>query len=213
MKRLTVPFIVFSIILLFWSAYRYIFHLPVWADELIAKPLIHILPILIIVFLFERGSWESLGFPQGRVLRYLGISILMGLGLALFRIVVLTFYGRMPAFIPMGKDGEGVILGLLSNVATGFSEEILFRGYLFTRLENATKNMWLSLVISSIFFVLIHVPIMVWGYGYGIDQGVRWGVFLLNQGLLLGLIFAYTRSLPVVIGVHAVWNAAIRFFP
>ncbi len=213
MKSLSIPFIVFCIILFLWSVYRYLFHLPVWADELIAKPLIHILPILLVVFRVERGSWESLGFPHGKLLRYISIGVLIGIGLAVFRLITLYIYGKMPVFVPMGKDGEGVVLGLLSNAATGVSEEVLFRGYLFTRLERITKNMWLSLVISSIFFVLIHIPIMIWGFGYDVGQGTRWGVFLFNQGLLLGLIFAYTRSLPVVIGVHAVWNAAVRFFP
>lgn len=213
MRRLLIPFIVFGIILLLWSVYRYFFRFPVWIDEIFAKPVLHVVPVLLVVFSFERESWESLGFQRGKIRHYLVIGLILGLGLALMRFVVLTLYGRMPVFEPMGRDSEGIILGILSNGATGLTEELLFRGYLFTRFERITENLWLSLVISSIFFVLIHVPIMLWGYGYDMSQGIRWSAFLLNQGLLIGVIFAYTRSLPVVIGVHAVWNASVQFFP
>jgi len=45
---------------------------------------------------------------------------------------------------------------LLFTVFVGFYEELLFRGFLISRLKTAMKSVWLALIVSSVIFAVIH---------------------------------------------------------
>ncbi|MGO4955986.1 lysostaphin resistance A-like protein [Luteococcus sp. Sow4_B9] len=86
-------------------------------------------------------------------------------------------------------------------VAAGITEEILFRGILFRLVERGLGT-WGSLVLSALLFGLAHVSN---------PEGTLWGsiAIALEAGLVFGLLYAWTRSLWWVIGVHAAWNVVL----
>lgn len=86
----------------------------------------------------------------------------------------------------------------MMGVVAGISEEIIFRGILF-RLVEAGLGTWGATLVSAAVFGLVHItnPRATW-----------WGAvaIALEAGVMFGLLYALTRSLWVVIGVHAAWN-------
>ena len=77
-------------------------------------------------------------------------------------------------------------------------EEILFRGVLFRIVEEGLGT-WAALLISALVFGFVHI---------GNPGATVWSsvAIAIEAGLLLGMAYQVTRSLPLVIGLHAAWN-------
>ena len=96
----------------------------------------------------------------------------------------------------------GLFIVLLPATA-GFTEELIWRGYLIGALENAGRNRWAAIWISSVSFMLIH------------------GVFFPDKlvvtliiGLITGYYYSRERSLLPLIATHwlvDVWSFGIFF--
>jgi len=52
---------------------------------------------------------------------------------------------------------ESYLLLIFTCITAGVTEELLFRGYLQTRLEKLFNNAWLGIIISSLIFGLMHM--------------------------------------------------------
>lgn len=86
-------------------------------------------------------------------------------------------------------------------VQTSF-EELFFRGYLMQGIVFFSKNKWLPLLLSSIFFGLVHgTNPEVSKYGFWTMQ-----FYYIIAGLFLGLITIMDDSLELALGVHAATN-------
>ncbi|ANI89858.1 hypothetical protein A9P82_11510 [Arachidicoccus ginsenosidimutans] len=83
-------------------------------------------------------------------------------------------------------------LALLTCLTAGITEELIFRGYIQTRLMKLANNVWFGIIISAFLFALFHLS-------YG-TVGEFVGVFF------IGIIFAYYywkyRSLKTLMIVH-----------
>jgi uncharacterized protein len=87
---------------------------------------------------------------------------------------------------------------LLAGLGTAIAEEIVFRGVLF-RITEEGLGTWPALAISALLFGGVHM----------MNPGATaWSSFAIavEAGLLLGLAYHVTRSLPLVMGVHMAWN-------
>ncbi len=99
----------------------------------------------------------------------------------------------------------------------GVAEELLFRGYLLTRLQcvfsrfTQTWKDWLAVLASGLIFATAHVPVKLSVLG---GQGA-WFVVLpeLMEIFLIGLFFAYfflrTRNVVLTGLIHGGWNAPL----
>ncbi len=86
------------------------------------------------------------------------------------------------------------VLGL----GPGIAEEIIARGILFRVVEEATGT-WFALALSAALF----------GFGHFANPNATvWSslAIAIEAGLLLGMAYAFTRSLWFVMGIHAAWN-------
>jgi hypothetical protein len=103
---------------------------------------------------------------------------------------------RNPAATP-----GALALGLWLFLAVACSEELLFRGYLFQRLE-AGIGPWATQLALAVLFALLH-----WG-NPGMAGATRvWASLnIALAGILLGLCYLRTRSLALPIGLHLAWN-------
>lgn len=122
------------------------------------------------------------------------------LGIALFTAVMLliaTFGGYDS--LGWGSFWAAVATaGMMTAVAT--IEEIVFRGILFRLLEQMIGTTG-SLIASALVFGLLHL----------INPNASlWGALAIaiQGGLMLGAVFAVTRSLWLPIGLHFGWNFA-----
>lgn len=95
---------------------------------------------------------------------------------------------------------------IISNLSIGFTEEVVFRGYLVQVFKSAYGK-GLTVILSGLifsFFHLIFTPLD------NISQ-MLWMLFeLIPAGLLLSWIYVNTKSLLLVISLHASYNFALQ---
>lgn len=199
-------------ILLAWSLYRYFFKLPEWADEFVFKPLVFVAPVLWYVRKKEKLSLATLGLTW----RNFFTSIYIGLGFG----IVFALEGLATHVIKYGKLDVNPIAAfqqygfwlIILSVATAFSEELLSRGFVFNRLYEKTKKLLYSSTISSVMFMLIHVPILVTTTKL---QGVTLILFFVTDfvlGMANSLLYYNTGSLVAPILVHVFWNMTVALY-
>lgn len=90
---------------------------------------------------------------------------------------------------------QTIVAAIAISIIIPFFEELLFRGLLFTTLSNK-YGAWWALIISSVFFGMLHG-----------------GVFIATSifGLVFGYIFYKTKSLIPGILLHMIWNSLSVF--
>lgn len=160
---------------------------------------------IVIVFLFrrllDRRSIGSLGFghaPKESLLWIIGMA--GGGGLIVLMIgTVAALDGLHMGPPPSAGLGMALTYALIL-LAPTLSEEVIVRGYLLTNLEEGVGAVH-GVVISSLIFAAFHV------FNPG-QEGSRLlvaaNIFL--AGVLLGIVYLRTRSLPAVWGIHFGWN-------
>lgn len=83
-------------------------------------------------------------------------------------------------------------------IVSGVTEELLFRGILF-RIVEESLGTWISLLISALFFGLIHM---------GNPNATLFSAIAiaLEAGIMLAAVYMMTRRLWMAIGIHFAWN-------
>ena len=134
-------------------------------------------------------------------------GLLVGCGLALagygfyvFAKKTKKFYEAVELFeqvlSPVFKNLQLIDLFLLSLVA-GLSEEIFFRGLLFSKVAIALSNVSVGIILSSLIFGAMHFP----GKKYWI-----YAVWATASGALFAYLFYLTNSLWLPVTAHATNN-------
>jgi hypothetical protein len=152
----------------------------------------------------RRGvTWTGIGL---RPVSWLWIGIVTVVTLiaipltGLLTILILMALGRpldnpqLDFLIPEGLSwvsAAGMVL--LGGVAAPFAEELVFRGVLYPLLRNRW-GLWPGVLASSLIFAVIHGDIAV-------------GVTAFVLGIILALVFEYSRSLWSAVLVHVLNNS------
>ena len=155
-------------------------------------------------------GWRDVGFVRPRSWsQALVLGSLAGIGMELFStFVTVPFLSHLTGTLPDLSDFRSTVGNLrlllvwlvLNWTLAAFGEELVFRGYLMTRLAGlgqGTRGAWLvSLIVASALF----------GWGHG-DQGLTGMVQEGFAGFLLGLLYLWCgRNLTVPIVAHGVSN-------
>lgn len=90
-----------------------------------------------------------------------------------------------------------IFLGLVIMLLVAAAEEFIFRGLLLRKLLHVI-NKWLALIISAALFAAVHMT------NLSITPLGMVNVFL--GGMVFGMSYMLTRSLPMVILFHFAWN-------
>ena len=122
-------------------------------------------------------------------------------GLLLFSAVVGVLY-LLGSYHMTGSNPDAKWLPalLMVGLGAGIGEEIMFRGALFRIVEEGLGTWW-ALLISALFFGAVHIA----------NPGATlWSsaAIAIEAGLLFGMLYHVTRSLPLCMGLHAAWNFA-----
>jgi hypothetical protein len=152
----------------------------------------------------RRGvTWTGIGL---RPVSWLWIGIVTVVTLiaipltGLLTILILMALGRpldnpqLEFLMPEGLSwvsAAGMVL--LGGVAAPFAEELVFRGVLYPLLRNRW-GLWPGVLASSLIFAVIHGDIAV-------------GVTAFVLGIILALVFEYSRSLWSAVLVHVLNNS------
>lgn len=122
-------------------------------------------------------------------------------GLLLFSAVVGVLY-LLGSYRVTGTnpDADWVPALLMVGLGAGIGEEIICRGVLFRIVEEGLGSWW-ALAISALFFGAAHI---------GNPGATLWSsaAIAIEAGLLFGMLYHVTRSLPLCMGLHAAWNFA-----
>lgn len=147
-----------------------------------------------LVRLLERRPVTELALPG--MGRELGIGLLIGAGLYTACILILIGLGIYKI------DGLNPVSYLLPALAlplsSGIFEELLFRGVLF-RIVEEWLGSWISLVVSSMVFGLVHLM--------NPAATLMGAIFIsVEAGVLLAAAYMVTRRLWMSMGFHFAWN-------
>ena len=206
-------FALFSFIFIFWSFYRYLPGvLPLWVEELILKPLIWLLPLFWMVRKIEQQPFSSLGFTTKRLFPSLYWGIGLGLVFALEGLLTNIVKYKGLHLVSLHYS-SGYFLGLfLLSLVTAFSEETVFRGYIFNRLWQIWKREWLANIVSSFMFALIHLPIGIFVLGYSLPVMLAYLFFVFLFAFGSAFVFGRTQNLLASILLHVFWSWPIILF-
>ena len=153
--------------------------------------------LLFFVKYFEKTTFEYFGFSKENNLE----AIKVGTGLAIFSIVGVVAILLMSNNISLSlskdlKIGIIIILTMLV-LMQGFLEEVVFRGYLMTRLA-AKKGKWIAILLSSLFYLVFRM-----------SNPTTSKIDLLNIFLIsvvMSLLYWYFDNVLVIAIFHAFWN-------
>lgn len=124
-----------------------------------------------------------------------------GAGLLLFSAVVGVLY-LLGSYRVTGTNPYAQWLPalLMAGLGAGIGEEIICRGVLFRIVEEGLGSWW-ALLVSALFFGAVHI---------GNPGATLWSsaAIAIEAGLLFGMLYHVTRSLPACMGLHAAWNFA-----
>lgn len=156
--------------------------------------------VFIWVLAIEGREIETLGFyKESWLAKYASGLLMMSTVvfiLYIFGFITIETKSLQPVGIAALLNISIILIGWLIQGAT---EEIVTRGWLMNVL-GARYNITVGLILSSVFFALIHSE----------NPGINY-VAMLNivlVGILLGLIVINTGSLWVACGIHSAWNFA-----
>lgn len=131
----------------------------------------------------------------------------LGMGMTQFTIALLLapLVGRGLAAFTLAT-----VYALVALTVGGFAEEIVWRGYIQTRLV-AHSGMVKGLLGASLLFAFWHFPARY--FQYGVDGGLASSVTFLPAGLIFGFVMLRARNIIPGSIFHVSWNlvAAVLF--
>jgi len=205
-------FFLFSLIFVLWSFYRYLPEPPLWVSELILKPLVWLGPTFWLVLKVERKPWTSLGLTGKNFTTAIYWGLGLGLVFALEGLVTHVLKYRGLSLVEL-NFGLGSFSGLLViSLVTAFSEELVFRGYIFNRLWEIWRKEWLANLVAAGLFALIHLPIGIFVLSYNPLVMIAYLLLVFVFGFGSAFVFARSGNLISSILLHFCWAWPIVLF-
>lgn len=125
------------------------------------------------------------------------LSIIIGGILSLFYLYnnCISHLLNGSTLIPLKNIIELVIYFSLVSIC----EEIVFRGYIGTRLNGLVKNKYFVLLLTGLLFIIMHFPYRMIAHGMGIIDltinNISWILDLFIFHIILSFIYAKTNSI------------------
>lgn len=203
---------IWAIVLIIWSIYRTKLALPEWFDELIAKPLVFVLPVYYSILRYEQKPFfQQIWLKKKTALTDVYTGLLVG-----FIFLLAAFFSN---YIRLGDlsfldniFNKNLLTATVLILFTATSEEILSRGFILKRLYEESSNMYSSSFIASTLFLVLHIPILftipnLSGSMLLLFLGTDFVLSMVNS-----FVFLDRKSLLAPILIHALYNFAILFY-
>ena len=200
-----------AVSMIIWSFYRaYLgISLPIWIDELIAKPLVFLVPIYYYITQIEKQDFlKGVDFTFKNIKKHIVFGLLIG--------GVFFTTGMVVQYLKTGSLGLLPITTMLYfaiiALASSFSEEILSRGFILKRLYEDSGSMISSVFIASFLFFFLHIPILFTNpniYGFTLIQVMITDLLL---SFTVSLLYLQRKHIIVPILLHAFYNLSIYLF-
>lgn len=198
-------------LLIVWGFYRFLFKFPDEIEELLIKPIVWLLPVFYLVKK-EKAGIASLGITFKNLFPAVYYALGLGAFFVLEAVIVnfLKYGGEFNLGANIGALPLLPALGL--SFATAVSEEITFRGYIFTRVWAFLKNeVWANLV-TSVFWAMIHVPITIFVWKLDLSASIIYLCLTALFGVGSSFVYARTKNILSPILLHVLWQWPIILF-
>ncbi len=197
-----------SLVFLLWVAYRFLFHFPVWFDELFGKAVFFGLPVWLYATMSREKNVRQT-FEVSRLQPGLVLGILMG--------GIYGFAATIASFLKRGVIIQAAPL-FLSDVfwwnfflafMTGFWESLFFYSFVMTiiRIKYNRLPLIQHILLTSAVFVLFHLPntFLRFSMTEVIGQVFLLWCFSLGQAF----IFARSKNVYALAMSHAIWGMVL----
>ncbi len=152
-----------------------------------------------------RGTWAEVGLVRRvRFLDLLSAAAMVVFAHVLHRFAVKLFYPDTVDAVLSGGYGErpvGVVswsLTVVRIVVAAFAEELVFRGYLYTRLERLLSSPLWATLLAALLFGVVHL-----------NHGAAGALGAVFFGVLTTVAFAATRRLWPTTLAHVAYNLSL----
>jgi len=152
----------------------------------------------------RKQGWEAVGLRPAKRHWILIATIITLIAIPLISIITILLFlvfkyplvnPQLEFLLPEGFTQLGALgMLILAGVLAPFGEELLFRGVFYPLLRDRV-GVWPGVLLSSLIFGIIHGDITV-------------GLTAFLLGIILALVYEYSRSLWTSILVHAINNSA-----
>ena len=153
--------------------------------------------LLFFVKYFEKTTYDYFGFSKENNV----LAIKAGLGLAIFSVVgvvvILLISNNISLTLSNDFKIGTIIILIILVLMQGFLEEIVFRGYLMTRLA-VKKGKWIAILLSSMFYLVFRMS------NPSTSKLDLLNIFLIS--IVMSLLYWYFDNVLVVAIFHAFWN-------
>lgn len=203
--------LLFSFILVVWGFYRLLFQLPEEVEELFLKPVVWLVPTVLLVKKEGLGL-GSIGVTRQDLGKSLLLSLLLGVSFVLVGLFVnsIKYSGASIGGIDMFP--RSLLPVLLLSFVTASVEELTFRGYLYTRIEAIIKNELIANLTTTVGWTVVHIPIAIFVWKLGVAQLVVYLFLVFIFGFGSSFIFARTRNITSSVLLHVFWSWPIILF-
>lgn len=195
-----------------WGFYRLlIFQFPAAIEIILIKPLIWLIPLYFILKR-EHISLRQIGITNQKFFFSIYLALILG--------VIFTFEGVVINFIKHGArfnfnsviGPEPFIIALGLSFVTAFTEELAFRGYLFTQTLKFLKNEFAANLLTSFAWSFIHLPIALLDWKLGIGNLLLYLALIFSFAIGSSFIFARTKNITSSIFLHVLWQWPIILY-
>lgn len=174
---------------------------PYWLDTLHSFAL-NCCTVLVVLYLIGRSgeSWERFGVTSPKAADVFIGAALMLTAVALSGILWAFTRGTSSSemFVPPRSDLDYVLM-FPKFASIGFTEELVMRCYLITRLSGLLRSRGKAVLLAALLFASYHAY-----------QGISGTVFIFAFGVVYGAVFlAIPRVWPLAIG-HAMFNIRVE---
>ncbi len=159
--------------------------------------------IVILYVLYKKESFQSIGISKLNMIKSCILGIILGVGFYIFY-QLLSKTNKAVDIISTAS-----LLSLINFIFIGFSEEIIFRGFLQIRLIAwlGTKK---GSVITAIIFSFFHLPVNLVFKGMDLQEAFFQCVNLIPLSLLFSYIMIKTKNITSVTILHTLIDWTIN---
>lgn len=167
------------------------------------------LPVMITVvflcfFFYHKENIRSIGIHADHIWNSIGLGLAGGFLLLAIQTALYMCQGKSVSFT------SPRLLNWIIFLFAAFEEEILFRGYIQTRLSGLISSQWIVGIINSVLFLSIHYPVrwVVSGTIYFNALSAVYIISLLALHFFCDAVYKRTNCLWGAVLLHIIYNAA-----